>query len=121
MFKWFSIIIFAGAALWFIFRLDAKANKHDKAMEQIAKIANNMTAPHFILRNYLLLHQIDTLTSDVWSKYHQDAPMDSKDTYLLNIHFLAKKTLPKLGLLSILKSEGDTVKIFMLDTLWDFR
>lgn len=126
---WATFLVLIFGAAWSAFQVDAKASKalekgekHELVFKNIEQIAGNLSSPILLLRNYLLLHQVDSTTAYTWSTYPQGAVKNKKGENLLNIPFLRKDRLPELGIYVILQQNTDsTYSVNIIDTLWNFK
>jgi hypothetical protein len=94
-----------------------KVKSFEQTFEKISRIAEDLSNPNNWLRQYLLNHNVDSLTAKKWSIMTKinDIIVD-KDT-LTNIPYLDPSALPDIGIQLVRKPGGITKT---MDTLWNF-
>jgi len=123
--KWDNLLLIAaivGAVMAF-FQMRAEAENAQKEMkqtrqhvEQLAQIASDLKDPTIWLRQWLVLHNVDTTQARIWSQMQKGPVPDSAGKPLPNIPFLQWPGMPELGVLVMYS--GESLKV--LDTLWKF-
>ena len=93
-----------------------KANKHDSTFVEIKQIAQDLQSPDLWLKNYLLVHGVDSVIANLWSKMQKGPVFDSLGQPVPSIPFLYPSKLPEKGVLMMYI--GDSLAT--LNTLWDF-